>query len=185
MNKHYPALARAKYAELRMNLRRRYLKFMGLQIKPGGALGKILCEWPNRIFIGSGCTIEDNVVFKITNPFKEENYIKVGDRVFIGHSCQFNCNTRIVIGDDCLIASNTTFVDTGHEITRDIKINEQPLTVGEIIIEDDVWIGTQCKVLKGVTIGKGCVIGAGSLVNKSIPAYQIWAGTPAKFIRNR
>ena len=158
---------------------------MGLRIKPGGSLGKIHCEWPNKIQIGSNCTIEDNVVFKITKPFDEENYIQVGDRVFIGHACQFNCNTKIIIGNDCLIASNTTLVDTGHEINRSAKINTQPCIVGEIIIDDDVWIGTNCAILKGVRIGKGSIIGAGSVVNKSIPEYEIWAGSPARFIKSR
>ena len=55
----------------------------------------------------------------------------------------------------------------------------------EIVIEDDVWIGTQSIILKGVTIGKGSIVGAGSLVNRSIPGNEIWAGSPAKFIRHR
>jgi acetyltransferase-like isoleucine patch superfamily enzyme len=148
-------------------------------------IGKIICQWPDKITIGSGTTVEDNVVFKITKPFVKENTISVGDRVFLGMGCEFNCNTKINIGNDCLIASNTTFVDTGHEISISQKINEQACTVGEITIEEDVWIGTNCIILKGVTIGKGSVVGAGSLVNKSIPEYQIWVGIPAKFIRNR
>jgi len=184
-NKSYPALAIAKLRGFKNSMRRKYYKLLGLQIQNGGVLGKIICEWPNKVSIGSKCIIEDNVVFKIPKPFNTDNYIEIGDRVFIGMSCQFNCNTRIKIGDDSMVASNTTFVDTGHETNPGFKINEQALIVGEIIIGKDVWIGTGCKVLKGVTIGNGSIVGAGSVVNKPIPDYQIWAGVPARFIRNR
>ena len=52
-----------------------------------------------------------------------------------------------------------------------------------VVIGDDVFVGAKCIILKGVTIGKGAIIGAGSVVTKNIPARQIWAGNPAKFIR--
>ena len=53
-----------------------------------------------------------------------------------------------------------------------------------IKIEEDVFIGAGCIVLKGVTIGKGSVIGAGSVVTKMVPAGQVWAGNPARYIRD-
>ena len=56
---------------------------------------------------------------------------------------------------------------------------------GDIIIEDDVWIGANVVILKNVTLEKGCVIGAGSVVTKSIPAYAIAVGNPAKVIKYR
>ena len=185
MNKNYRSLIRAKALVLRGNFRKAYFRFFGMKIGKNAVLGNIICEWPDKISLGDGANIEDHVVFKITKPFNDENIISIGDRVFVGMGCEFNCNTKVIIGDDCLIASNTTFVDTGHEIKMGAKINTQNCTVGEIQLEEDVWIGTNCIILKGVTIGKGSVIGAGSLVNKSIPEYQIWAGVPARFIRNR
>jgi len=48
-----------------------------------------------------------------------------------------------------------------------------------------VWIGTGCKILYGVHLGRGCIVGAGAVVNKSIPPYEIWAGVPAKKIGER
>ena len=53
-----------------------------------------------------------------------------------------------------------------------------------IIIEDDVFIGARCLVLKGVTIGRGAMVGAGSVVTKNIPPCEIWAGNPAKYIKS-
>lgn len=183
--KNYVSLLRAKIFKKRMKVRVLYFKVCGLSVGRNITLGKIQCSWPNKVKIGNDCTIEDNVTFKTTKPFQEANRISIGNGVFIGNACQFNCNTQITIKDNCLIASNSIFVDTGHEIKAGCNINKQPLTLGSITLEEDVWIGTQCTVLKGVTIGKGSVVGAGSVVNKSIPPNQIWAGVPAKFIRNR
>lgn len=179
------ALVRFRFRKLISYLRRNYYIMLGLQIESGAKLGKITCEWPHRVSIGKNSTIQDDVDFRTEHPFSSENFIKIGDRVFIGRKSEFNATCQIIIGNDCMIASNTTFVDVGHEMKRCITINQQPVVSEKIVLEDDVWIGSGCIVLKGVTIGKGSVVGAGSVINKSIPEFQIWAGSPARFIRNR
>ena len=161
------------------------LKWRGMSIQAETKLGRITCDWPNKLSIGSNCDIQDGVDFRIWHPYDLDSYIKIGNRVFIGHACEFVCNTKISIGDDCLIASRTTFVDVGHGILKGFKINEQDTVAQEIVLEEDVWIGSSCVVIKGVTIGRGSIVAAGSLVNKSIPPYQIWGGVPAKFLKNR
>jgi acetyltransferase-like isoleucine patch superfamily enzyme len=185
MKKPLFALVRATVNGVRAKYRRFYWKLLGLRVKNGGTIGKIDCDWPNKVVIGEKCVIQDYVNFHINFPFANTNYIQIGDRVFVGRNSQFNANCRIVIGNDCMIASNTTIVDAAHNIATDITMNMQATIFEEIIIGDDVWIGTGAIILKGVTIGKGSIVGAGSVVNKSIPEYQIWAGSPAHFIRNR
>lgn len=161
------------------------LKMKGLRIGSDTSLGKITCDWPNKLIIGNSCDIQDAVDFKIWHPYNDDCFIKVGNSVFIGHACEFVCNSSITIGNDCLIASKTTFNTTGHEYKKEDKIHQQAITTKEIILEDDVWIGTSCVIMQGVNIGKGAVIGAGSVVNKSIPPYEVWAGVPARFIKKR
>jgi acetyltransferase-like isoleucine patch superfamily enzyme len=161
------------------------LKIRGLHSGNSTRIGKIKCDWPNKINIGSDCEIQDEVDFRLWQPFNDNSYIKIGEKVFIGHACEFVCNSKIIIGNNCLIASKCTLNDTGHEYSRKTNINLQPITSKEIIIEDDVWIGTSCVILQGVTIGQGSVIAAGSVVNKSIPPYEVWAGVPARFIKKR
>ena len=175
----------ARYRKLVFIIRRARFKLLGLNIKDGGRLGKITCEWPSNVFIGNRCIIQDGVDFRIGHPFSKTNIIKIGDRVFIGRCCEFNSDDKIVIGNNCLIASNTTFADMGHQTGLGYNMNSKPVISKEIIIGDDVWIGSKSIILKGVTIGSGAVVGAGSLVNKSIPEYEIWAGSPARFIRKR
>ncbi|WP_207534027.1 acyltransferase [Desertivirga arenae] len=179
------ALVRAKLNRVALQWRRNYYKALGLQIAEGGTLGKILCEWPKQVAIGKDCHIQDEVLFGVAKPFEPGPSIQIGDRAFIGRRCEFNCSSKITIGNDCMIASYTILVDAGHGTLRDHTMTSQPVLTGDIAIGDDVWIGAGCVILKGVSIGKGSVIGAGSVVNKSIPEYQIWAGTPARFIRDR
>jgi acetyltransferase-like isoleucine patch superfamily enzyme len=122
------------------------------------------------------------VDFRIAHPFSSDNYIRLGDNVFVGRSCEFNCSSKIIVGDNTMIASNTTIVDAAHDTQKEQKLK----TISEeIIIGNEVWIGARCVILKGVSIGTGAIIGAGSVVNKSIPEYEIWAGTPARFIKLR
>lgn len=69
---------------------------------------------------------------------------------------------------------------------RDIPINIQSdCSTGPITISNDVWLGTNVIILKNVNIGEGVVVAAGSVVTKSIPAYELWAGIPAKKVANR
>jgi acetyltransferase-like isoleucine patch superfamily enzyme len=161
------------------------LKMRGLQVGKKSHIGKITCNWPNKLILGNECEIQNEVDFRIWHPFNDDSYIKLGDQVFIGHACEFVCNEKIIIGNNCLIASRTTINNTGHEYKINVNINLQPVTSKAIILEDDVWIGTSCVILQGVTIGTGSIIAAGSVVNKSIPANEVWAGVPAKFIKKR
>ena len=181
------AMFRIKYYNtIKMYLRIRKLKILGMQIGENSKIGEnIQCLWPSSITIGCNCEIQENVLFRVQHPFSSENYVKLGDGVFIGNDCEFNSATNITIGDNCLIASRNIFVDGGHEVDPNKIIKEQGIIISPIVIGSDVWIGTDCKILKGVTIGDGAVVGAGSVVNKSIPPYEVWAGVPAKYIKKR
>jgi acetyltransferase-like isoleucine patch superfamily enzyme len=92
---------------------------------------------------------------------------------------------RIVIGDRVTVGANSIIIDTDfHPLypeQRRLRPNEA--STNPITIEDDVFIGMQCLILKGVTLGRGCVVGAGSVVTKSIPPQVICAGNPARVIR--
>lgn len=77
----------------------------------------------------------------------------------------------------------TDFHSLNPEIRASNKDSENRLCA-PVEIKHNAFIGARCIILKGVTIGENSVIGAGSVVTKSVPANQVWAGNPAKFIRN-
>jgi len=107
----------------------------------------------------------------------------------VGISCSaLVCRTHIVIGDNVRIGGNTVIYDTDfHSLRADIRTTavEDPAYTrhAPVRIEENAFIGAHSTILKGVTIGKNSIVGAGSVVSKSIPANQIWAGNPAKFIK--
>jgi acetyltransferase-like isoleucine patch superfamily enzyme len=92
---------------------------------------------------------------------------------------------QITIGDNVIVGANTTIVDTDfHPLDRETR-RHQPSAgqTAPVVIGDDVFIGMNCLVLKGVTIGRGTVIGAGSVVTRDVPSGVIVAGNPARLVR--
>lgn len=103
---------------------------------------------------------------------------------------------KIKIGSFCSIASNVVMQEYYHRYNRLTtyyiyqnlfnELNHNDIfSKGSIEIEEDVWIGSNSVILSGVSIGRGSIVGAGSVVTKSIPKYSIVAGNPAKVIKNR
>ena len=115
--------------------------------------------------------------------------IKIVNQSGIGDNCIIAArNTSVTLGDSVLVGAYSYIMGGGsHSFDRtDIPIAAQPLlTAKGVVIEDDVWLGGGVKVLEGVTIGRGSVIGAGAVVTKNIPEFSIAVGIPANVIRKR
>ena len=163
-----------------------YLKSMGVAIGKNTMIEKADFTWYHKVKIGEGCTIEKQVFFKYDGPYTEGYAIVIDDKTFIGKGCEFNISHGISIGYHGAIASGCKFIDHNHGFdNRTQYIGEQTPTGAVIRIEDDVWLGANVVVLKGVHIGKGAIVAAGSVVNKSIGAYEIWGGVPARKLSDR
>jgi acetyltransferase-like isoleucine patch superfamily enzyme len=94
----------------------------------------------------------------------------------------------IYIGENCLIAQHVSMIASNHDTTHSkLNISDQGIdsTKIDIVINDNVWVGANCVILPGSRIGKGCVIGAGSVVRGVLNDFGIYAGTPAKLIKLR
>jgi acetyltransferase-like isoleucine patch superfamily enzyme len=126
--------------------------------------------------------------------FERENaYISIGKRVFISGS--IIAAQRVDIGDDVLVSWGTTIVDhNSHSTSFTLRSNDAVdwlegkkdwthVKIAPVKISNKVWIGFNCIILKGVTIGEGAVVGAGSIVTKDVPPWTIVAGNPARVIR--
>ena len=142
--------------------------------------------------IGVSSSISSNTVIVIdqfgNNGQKDEPYLEIGSRTYIGEMNNIRvAGGFIKIGNDCLISQLNTIVSSNHLFDKSKLINEQSWssTNNYVIIEDDVWIGASSVILPGVTIHKGAVIAAGSIVTKNVPAYAVVAGNPAKIIKYR
>ncbi|PAA41512.1 galactoside O-acetyltransferase [Pseudomonas fragi] len=147
---------------------------------------KIAITWPHKVQIGDHCHIEEGVFFKHDGVWSEGKSIIIGDCVFLGRFTEFNIRKSIHIGNDSLIASGCKFIDHDHGYSdTTTPMNKQDGQEAEIVIKNDVWLGVNVTILKGVTIESGAIVAAGAVVTKSVPAYEIWGGIPARKIGTR
>lgn len=122
------------------------------------------------------------------NRFYNSKNIFIEDFVHIGNNGRFFADARILIGSGTVISDCCEIRTANHyydgvdlkAVPFDERVIKKP-----VIVEKNCWIGTRVTILSGVTLGEGCVIGAGSVVTRDIPAFSIAAGNPAKIIKNR
>jgi acetyltransferase-like isoleucine patch superfamily enzyme len=141
----------------------------------------------------------DHVVcFAELYSFLGKGNIKIGDYCYIGESSRIWSLKSVTIGDRVLISHNVFIVDNlTHSLNSDLRHRQYKAKFGfpfpeemdleekSIIIEDDAWIAANVTILAGVHVGKGAVIGTGSVVTKDVPAGAIVAGNPAKSINKK
>jgi len=173
-------------ARLLSPLRKWWWSWQGMHTGRGTILPRISVTWPHQVSIGECCTIEDGVFFKFADIWTPGFSIVIGDGSFIGRDCEFNIRKGLTIGVNCLIGSGCKFIDHDHGISKSgVPMRLHDGMAGAIVIGEDVWLGTNVVVLKGVTIAQGSVIAAGAVVTKSIGPFEIWAGIPARKIGER
>lgn len=149
------------------------------------------------VSIGSDSLVSGNYIFET-----QSGRITIGDRSFIGGGT-FICINEINIGDDVMFSWGCTVMDNNaHSLVSFERINDvldwkrgiEENAIGKyknwecvksapITIKDKAWVGFNSIILKGVTIGKGAIIGAGSVVSKNVPDFAVVAGNPASIIR--
>ena len=152
---------------------------------------------PSRCTFGKESMISGTFVLETS-----EAKISVGDRTFIGGG-QFISTKKITIGSDVLISWGCTFIDTNahslkwEERRDDVNDWRRSMMEGsigkhkdwskvessEIKLNDKCWIGFNSIILKGVEIGEGAIVGAGSVVTTNVPPYTVYAGNPAKLVK--
>ena len=158
----------------------------------------ILFQQPLFVQIGKDSLIGGNYISESSGGF-----ISIGDHTFVGSS-KFISAARISIGNDVLISWGCTFMDTdAHSVVweerkNDVKDWKKGFDENQkgkfkdwahvksrpIVVEDKSWIGFNCIILKGVTIGEGAIVAAGSVVTKDVAPFTVVAGNPAQFVKD-
>ena len=129
--------------------------------------------------------IKDNVSIDNYTRLVSANNAKltIGENTSIGPFCIFNCGTDVTIGKDCLISGQIYIQSSEHGFAQGNLISKQKHSYGEIIIENDCWIGANAMIAKNVTLGKGSVVGAKSFLrNVNYTENSIIVGSPSKKI---
>jgi acetyltransferase-like isoleucine patch superfamily enzyme len=152
---------------------------------PAGHDGK------TNLIIGSDCVLECHIV--IYNP---DAQVIIGDRVYIGPQTTFFCNEKIELEGDILVSWSCTLIDSNaHPLKWEHRKNDvinwrngtKDWTHVEnkpIVVKRKSWLGFNSILMKGVTVGEGSVVAAGSVVTKDVEPFTIVGGNPASFIKN-
>jgi len=146
-----------------------------------------------KISIGMNNHIRGNL-----QVFKKGGKIEIGDFCYVGENSKIWSAVEVIIGNQVLISHNVNIHDNiSHPINSEMRFKDYKRILGiekyeaekfdlnpkSILIKDKAWIGFNSIILKGVTIGEGSIVGAGSVVTKDVPDWTIVAGNPAKIIR--
>ena len=135
-----------------------------------------------KIRMGPGAAISPTATF--ANPER----IQIGGRVRLGAGCMLwagPASGRVIIGDDVLFGPNVFVTAAGYRFNDGAPVTDQPMDEADVIIGNDVWLGTGAIILPGSTIGDGAIIGAGAVVRGSIESADIAVGIPARAIGAR
>jgi len=167
-------------AALPLFLRRRLLSFQTVSNANVArlirylALKTLAAECGEVISIGSLCF------------FGAPTRLRIGSHVSIHTGCYIEAEGGVTIGNDVSIAHHTSILSSTHTWQDPhVPIRDQPVVNQPTTIADNVWIGAGVRVLGGVTINTGAIVGAGSVVTKDVPANAIVGGIPARVLRTR
>lgn len=120
--------------------------------------------------------------------------LRNGERITIGKHCHIGERTslwagdstgKIILGNYVSLAPDVFITASDYQFEKGIPFRDQPKQERDIIIGDDVWLGTKVVVTAGVSIGQGCIVGAGAVVTKDLPANAIAVGVPARVVGER
>ncbi|MCH6257869.1 acyltransferase [Puniceicoccaceae bacterium K14] len=120
--------------------------------------------------------------------------LRNGERISIGKECHIgersslwagDSTGKITIGNNVSLAPEVYITASDYQFVKGIPFRKQPKRERDVTIGNDVWLGVKVVVTAGVSIGDGCIVGAGAVVTKDLPPNTIAGGVPAKIIKNR
>ena len=149
---------------------------------------EINCLSQKGIVFGDKVTVGSFAIIRPTNLYGGEPGVglKMGNNSSIGPYSYIGCSGYIEVGDNVMISPRVSIYSENHNFDDiHLPMIEQGVTRSFVKIEDDCWIAANSIILAGVTVGKGAVVAAGSVVTKDVPPFSVVAGNPAKVVKAR
>jgi acetyltransferase-like isoleucine patch superfamily enzyme len=152
---------------------------------------QIKFDYISQLKIGENTDISDFTTLVVMNdPLNNllNSSLIIGSNTYIGEYNNIRAGGGLIqIGNNCSISQHISIIASNHKYDRSSLIRSQlwDLKNNYVIIKDDVWVGANVVILPGVTVSRGAIIGAGSIVTKDVPEYAIIVGSPARVIGYR
>jgi len=141
--------------------------------------GYLVANISGELFIGRNVCFRSTFHNMMEIDVARNASLIIKDRVFVNQGTRIVCTKKISIGLNVLIGDEVLIIDNDFHAMENGAIKNEAITIG-----DNVWVASRVIILGGVTIGDGCVIGAGSVVTKSIPSNSFAAGAPARVLKS-
>lgn len=149
---------------------------------------EVNCMARNKIIAGNRVTIGKHAIVRPANAYGGDigEGLIIGNNSSIGPFAYIGCSGTIRIGNNVMMSPRVSIYAENHLFDRvDITIKDQGVKRQFVTIEDDCWIASNSVILAGVTVGRGSVVAAGSVVTNDVPPYSVVGGVPAKVIKSR
>ena len=149
---------------------------------------EVNCMTHRGIIVGDRVTIGKHAIIRPTNIYGDAigEGLKIGNNSSIGPYAYIGCSGFIEIGDNVMMSPRVSIYAENHLFSDpNLTIKEQGVKREFVKIEDDCWIAANSVILAGVTVGRGSIVSAGSVVTKDVPPYSVVGGVPAKVIKTR
>jgi len=164
------------------------LKFYGVQYGKGFRGNSILLLNKGSISLGKNVSLNsypDGILnLSGIKTYTENAKVTIGDDCIINGTMIY-CVDEVIIGKTCMFGPGTKIVDNdSHRISISIEERRKPPVSKPIIIKDNVWIGMDCLILKGVTIGENAIVAARTIVTKDVLPNTLVGGNPTRVIKN-
>lgn len=130
--------------------------------------------------IGAKLRVRSGVVFNVS-----AGHLNIGDGVFFNNHCSINCHQEIQIGNNVLFGESVKIYDHDHLFSAEHGVAKHQFKTSKVKIGNNVWLGSNAIILKGVTIGDNAVIAAGSVVTKDVPASHVFINGRVNKINKR
>jgi acetyltransferase-like isoleucine patch superfamily enzyme len=141
-----------------------------LQTGPGASI-----SFGRFVWIGDGTKIRCH-----------EGRVEIGAKTVMGQECTISAYRHVRIGEQCVIADRTMFIDFDHGVVETERpIRQQGIYMKDVTVGSNVWIGYGACVLRGVSVGDNAIVGTNSVVTKDVPANAVVGGVPARVLRMR
>jgi acetyltransferase-like isoleucine patch superfamily enzyme len=115
-----------------------------------------------------------------------EGRVEIGTKTVMGQECTISAYRNVRIGEQCVIADRTMFIDFDHGVVETERpIRQQGIYMKDVTVGSNVWIGYGACILRGVSVGDNSIIGTNSVVTKDVPANAVVGGVPARVLRMR